>query len=65
MGISNTYGNWVTITIPLKNVMMGGSLPAEDGELWVPLELVMQPNTADAWNVDHSFGQFRIEPKNY
>lgn len=65
MGISNTYGNWVTVTIPLKNVMMGGSLPAEDGELWVALELVMQPNTADAWNVDHSFGQFRIEPKNY
>ncbi len=65
MGISNTYGNWVTVTIPLKDVMMGGSLPAEDGELWVALELVMQPNTADAWNVDHSFGQFRIEPKNY
>lgn len=64
MGISNTYGNWVTVSLPLTDVLHGGSLPTEPDQ-WMALEMVLQPNTADAWNVDHSFGQFRIEPKNY
>lgn len=64
MGINNTYGKWVTVSIPLTDVLKGGSLPTADGQ-FIALELVMQPNTADAWNVDHSFGQFRIEPKKY
>lgn len=64
MGISNTYGNWVTVSLPLTDVLHGGSLPTEPDQ-WMALEMVLQPNTADAWNVDHSFGQFRIEPKQY
>ncbi len=64
MGITNTYGKWVTISMPLTDVLMGGTLPTE-ADQWMALNMVMQPNTADAWTVDHSFGQFRIEPKNY
>lgn len=64
MGINNTYGKWVTVSIPLTDVLKGGSLPTE-ADQFVALEFVMQPNTADAWNVDHCFGQFRIEPKKY
>ena len=64
MGISNTYGKWVTVSIPLTDVLKGGSLPTE-ADQFIALEFVMQPNTADAWNVDHCFGQFRIEPKKY
>lgn len=64
MGINNTYGKWVTVSIPLTDVLKGGSLPTAENQ-FIALELVMQPNTADAWNVDHCFGQFRIEPKKY
>lgn len=64
MGINNTYGKWVTVSIPLTDVLKGGSLPTA-ADQFIALELVMQPNTADAWNVDHCFGQFRIEPKKY
>ncbi len=64
MGINNTYGKWITISIPLTDVLKGGSLPTE-ADQYIALEFVMQPNTADAWNVDHCFGQFRIEPKKY
>ena len=64
MGINNTNGKWVTVSIPLTDVLKGGSLPTE-ADQYMALELVMQPNTADAWNVDHCFGQFRIEPKKY
>lgn len=64
MGINNTYGKWVTVSIPLTDVLKGGSLPTE-ADQYMALEFVMQPNTADAWNVDHCFGQFRIEPKKY
>lgn len=64
MGINNTYGKWVTVSIPLTDVLKGGSLPTAENQ-FVALEFVMQPNTADAWNVDHCFGQFRIEPKKY
>lgn len=64
MGINNTYGKWVTVSIPLIDVLKGGSLPTAENQ-FVALEFVMQPNTADAWNVDHCFGQFRIEPKKY
>lgn len=64
MGINNTYGKWVTVSIPLTDVLKGGSLPTE-ADQYIELEFVMQPNTADAWNVDHCFGQFRIEPKKY
>jgi len=62
-GLSNTYGHWQTVSIPLTNCIQDGNLPTE--ETWVSLELVCQPNTADAWKVDHCFGQFRIEPKEY
>lgn len=64
MGINNTYGKWVTVSIPITDVLKGGSLPTAENQ-WIALEFVMQPNTADAWNVDHCFGQFRIEPKKY
>lgn len=64
MGINNTYGKWVTVSIPLTDVLKGGSLSTE-ADQYMALEFVMQPNTADAWNVDHCFGQFRIEPKKY
>lgn len=64
MGINNTYGKWVTVSIPLTDVLKGGSLPTAENQ-YIALEFVMQPNTADAWNVDHCFGQFRIEPKKY
>lgn len=64
MGINKTYGKWVTVSIPLTDVLKGGSLPTAENQ-FVALEFVMQPNTADAWNVDHCFGQFRIEPKKY
>ena len=64
MGINNTYGKWVTVSIPLTDVLKGGSLPTAENQ-FVALEFVMQPNTADAWTVDHCFGQFRIEPKKY
>lgn len=64
MGINNTYGKWITVSIPLTDVLKGGSLPTE-ADQHIALEFVMQPNTADAWNVDHCFGQFRIEPKKY
>lgn len=64
MGINNTYGKWITVSIPLTDVLKGGSLPTEADQN-IALEFVMQPNTADAWNVDHCFGQFRIEPKKY
>ena len=64
MGINNTYGKWVTVSIPLTDVLKGGSLPIAEDQ-FIALEFVMQPNTADAWNVDHCFGQFRIEPKKY
>lgn len=64
MGINNTYGKWVTVSIPLTDVLKGGSLPTAEDQ-FVALEFVMQPNTAEAWNVDHCFGQFRIEPKKY
>lgn len=62
-GLTNTYGAWVTISIPLSDMIVGKTLPTETA--WAALELVMQPNTGDAWKVDTSFGQFRIEPKNY
>ena len=64
MGINNTYGKWITVSIPLTDVLKGGSLPTE-ADQYIALEFVMQPNTADAWNVDHCFGQFRIELKKY
>ena len=58
--IRNTNGEWRTVSIPLKDVL-NGFTPSG----WVALELVLQPNTSDAWDVDHAFGQFRVEPANY
>lgn len=63
-GLTNTYGAWVTVRIPLVDVLKGLELPTEEDK-YVGLEFVCQPNTSEAWIVDHSFGQFRIEPKNY
>lgn len=62
-GLSNTYGAWVTISIPLTEALGGAAMPEEGG--WLQTEFVLQPNSNDNWAVDHSFGQFRIEPKNY
>lgn len=62
-GIKNTSGNWITYTVDLLDVTRGGKVHAA-GE-WVSLELAIQPNNSDGWTVDHCFGQFRIEPKNY
>jgi hypothetical protein len=65
-GISNTYGHWMTVAIPLNEMISGSTLPTS--EQWVNTELVLQPNPVDGespWNVDHAWGQFRIEPKQY
>lgn len=62
-GISNTYGEWITVSIPLTEALGGANLPEEGA--WLSTELVLQPNSGDSWAVDHCFGQFRIEPKNY
>lgn len=61
-GLQNTYGHWRTVSVPLEDVLQGGKVSA--GQT-VPLEIVLQPNTTNAWTVDHCFGQFRIEPKTY
>lgn len=57
-GITNTGGEWRTVSIPLLDVLSDSQLPSAGS--WVAMELVMQPNTGDGWTVDHSFGQFRI-----
>ncbi len=61
-GLFHTYGEWVTQTIPLVDVLGGGELKMDS---WCNLEFVMQPNSGDQWNIDQCFGQFRIEPKTY
>lgn len=65
MGITNTEGKWVTVSIPLVDLLKNGdeqkTLPT-DGS-WVSFGIVYQPQKA--CEIDHSFGQFRIEPKNY
>lgn len=58
----NTYGEWKTISIPLDKVASNG-VPAPG--TWSNFVLVMQPNTDGGWNVDHSFANFRIEPKDF
>lgn len=59
-GVSfNTYGQWRTISIPLPLVASKG-LP-EPGT-WANFCMVMQPNTAGGWKVDHCFANFRVEP---
>lgn len=64
LGLSNTNGKWVTYRIPLTDMMPGlTELPALGA--WCNFEFVCQPNNADGWTVDHSFGQFRIEPIEY
>lgn len=62
-GISNTYGQWITVSIPLTEALGGAIMPDEGG--WLSTEFVLQPCSNDSWTVDHCFGQFRIEPKNY
>jgi hypothetical protein len=61
-GLTNTYGKWVTVSMPLDQMCID-AVPVVGN--WCSLEFVLQPNTADSWKIDHSFGQFRIEPKNY
>lgn len=62
-GVSfNTYGQWQTVSIPLNLVATKG-LP-EPGT-WANFCMVMQPNTAGGWKVDHSFANFRIEPAEF
>ena len=58
----NTYGEWKTISIPLDKVASNG-VPAPG--TWSNFVLVMQPNADGGWNVDHSFANFRIEPKDF
>lgn len=64
-GLTNTYGKWVTVSVPLNECLNSEKMPVFDE--FYPLEIVVQPNSQDdsAWNIDHSFGQFRIEPKEY
>lgn len=66
-GITNTYGHWMTVSMPLNSMFdENHQLPLE--EAWVSLEFVLQPNPVDGespWTVDHAWGQFRIEPKQY
>ena len=61
-GLTNTNGKWVTIRMPLSDVMIGLEAMPAPGD-WVSLEFGTQPNTDDAWVIDHSFGQFRVEKK--
>ena len=70
-GLRNTYSKWITVSIPLDKLC---EVKQDDGTIkhvlpaqgsWAALEFVMQPNNNEGWTVDHSFGQFRIEPKNY
>ena len=63
-GITNTNGKWVTIRMPLSELVEGLEAMPKVGD-WVSLEFGTQPNTADDWVIDHSFAQFRIEPKEY
>lgn len=63
-GLTNTNDKWVTVRIPLRDMISDlEEMPALGA--WVSLEMVCQPNNSDGWEVDHSFGQFRIEPVNY
>ena len=65
-GLLNTYGEWVTVRMPLDRMLSVNDTPLpSEPDQWVNLEFVCQPNTDAAWNVDCSFGQFRIEPMNY
>lgn len=65
MGITNTENKWVTVSIPLTDLLKSNgqqvSLPTENA--WVGFNFIIQPQSD--WEVDHSFGQFRIEPKEY
>jgi hypothetical protein len=63
-GITNTNGKWITIRMPLSELVEGLEAMPKVGD-WVSLEFGTQPNTADDWVIDHSFAQFRIEPKEY
>lgn len=63
-GLNNTYGEWQTISLPLVDCLGGSVLPTEPDQ-WVSLEFVCQPNSNEDWQIDHSFGQFRIEPAEY
>lgn len=58
----NTYGQWQTISIPLSKVASKGT--PEPGT-WSNFCMVLQPNTAGGWKVDHSFANFRVEPANF
>ena len=65
--LTNTYGKWVTVAMPLDEMIQNKPLPTSPDQ-WVNFEFVCQPNPVDgvsAWNVDHAWGQFRIEPRNY
>lgn len=65
MGIINTENDWVTVSIPLVDLLQheGTTFALPTTTQWVGLNFVVQPQKD--WEVDHSFGQFRIEPKNY
>src|SRR5574344_134378 len=56
----NTYGKWVTISLPLISVANKG-VAAKDS--WSNINIVMQPTTA--WKVDHAFANFRVQKKNF
>ena len=67
-GISNTYGHWMTVSMPLNEMFDADHALPTTPDQWVNLEFVLQPNPIDGespWNVDHAWGQFRIEPKQY
>ena len=59
-GLTNTNGKWITVRLPLRDMFQDiEEMPAVDA--WVSLEMVCQPNNSDGWEVDHCFGQFRVE----
>ena len=60
-GITNTNGKWQTVTMPLRELFRDGLVPKLDE--WVSFEFGPQPQKD--WEIDHSFGQFRIEPKDF
>lgn len=63
-GLTNTNGKWITVRMPLSE-LMDGLEAAPEKDTWVSFEFGTQPNTEEDWTIDHSFGQFRIEPAEY
>ncbi len=75
-GLHNTYGKWVTISVPVSDLcqepvkdatgtVVGYQCTLASEGAWQGFNIIIQPNTGENWNVDTSMANFRIEPKNY